>query len=513
MSAAFSISQVLKTPTHMCAKEVLGECLISGGELKSSKFETLAMCTLHALGLFFTMPLWVIGEAVEVFSTEGGAVFTDQVNLGEFDRDEVALDRDKTEYVGTAVSTFQATSNPQFCAGSAMHTAHSDPNLGLGQGVDILTLEGRNLHIHCLKEMNANSFRFSVEWADVNANGLDAYVQAAKHFSEHGFTLFITLDHWIGDGNPHLLEEEGDIANFVSYAEDVYHALRPYASCFLTFNEPTVEATGKYVRGVFPPHTTGDFWSARKLISLKLKAHREAHQALHLLEQTYTGAKAEGRLLVGLTHSAVRFESNSRWNIPARIIAFVMTYIFHESFLIDAERSRNSIDVLGVQFYARPQLGSDGSSAIDSIAEPNRYNPNGWMIEGMRYRFDPQGVLPILEEVWNRVCKPLIVSEIGCAGELFDHAPADENSDEHKKAVYYQVAIRAMRVAQDLGIPLIGAFFWTLFANLEWEHGYKPETNFAVLANDPHTKRIRRTEGYSVLSKAFQSSVYPKVTV
>ena len=50
------------------------------------------------------------------------------------------------------------------------------------------------------------------------------------------------------------------------------------------------------------------------------------------------------------------------------------------------------------------------------LAIKDEHNTDGWMIEGMHYRFDPQGSLPFLKEVYSQVKKPILVTEIGCTG-------------------------------------------------------------------------------------------------
>ncbi|MCH9611771.1 MAG: 6-phospho-beta-galactosidase [Chlamydiia bacterium] len=507
MSQLYTVSQGLKNPLHTCGRELIGECMIDGEHVRTSTVEIVARFALAAIAIWFTIPLWIAGELLEILTEEGKGHINEQIDLGEFTPDEAVLDPRKTEFVGTAVSTFQSTSDPKFCEGSKMHDALKNPELGLGKGVDILTQEGRELTIQYLKKMHANSFRFSVEWADVKQNGFDKYVEAAKHFHEQGFTLFVTLDHWIGDGDENIFESENDIEKFVEYAKGAYQALRPYTSRFLTFNEPTVAAMSKYVRGAFPPFHCGNLWAARRLVSLKLNAHRQTHAVLHQLEQTYRGAKAPGNFEVGLTHSTTRMEVHNRWNILARIAAFVLTYVYHESFLIDAERSKEQIDVMGVQYYSRPLLGANGLKPVDSISPPTKHNPEGWMIEDLRYRYDPEGVLPILREMYRRIGKPLVMTEIGLAGDI-DPACEDMSptSHEYRKQTYYRLALRAMRLAQDEGIPLRGALFWTLFPNLEWDFGYRPGASFGIVARDPNTGRHRETAGFKVLQQSFATT-------
>ncbi len=483
--------ETFKAPLHFSLEGVIGKFTLKESGILQ-KIHSVVMVILSAILLVLTIPLWSIGEIIHLCSKEGEKFFDDSVPLGNA---KEYLDPAKTKMLGTGLSTFQATSDPNFCKGSCVHDVLKDPKLGLGKGVDILTKSGRDTTITYLKKMNANTFRFSVEWADVNKNGFSKYIEAAKHFHSEGFKLVITLDHWVGNGKVNVFEDPADEKAFVDYSCNAYRALRPYASTFLTFNEPNVDAAQKYIMGELPPKQIMNFSAANRLVSLKLSVHEKTYDALNRLEKTYTGVKAPGELSVGISHQAIIMKANSRWNLIARIVAFILTYIFHRSFMEKLEKMQNKIDFLGVQYYCRPLAGRNGLKIVDSIATKNEHNPNGWMIEGMRYRFDPQGILPILKDVYKTIKKPILVTEVGCAGPY-----------EDRKARYYKIATKAMRAAQDQGIPLIGALYWTLFGNLEWQHGYNPETDFGILSRNIETNEIRKTKGFQFLSVACQNT-------
>ncbi len=547
MDQIFNCSQTLKTPLFNTTRAVLGEWMIQGVELRSStslqEIGSIASVSLNLIGMIFSIPLWLVGEALELCTKKGRDLFNDEVDLDDANLETITLDPEMTECMGTAVSTFQATNNPNFCAGTAIHTALMDPALGLGSGVDILTAHGREATANHLELMGANAFRFSVEWADVNKNGLDRYVKAAKYFHERGFKLMITLDHWIGNGRVDLFEREYDEDDFLNYASQVYYALRPFASRFLTFNEPNVDANQKYVMGDLPPKKIGRFWSSMQLSVLKLKAHRALYDRYQSLEELYQGPKNGEPLQIGLSHQAVCMVAASRWNLIARIVSFVMTHTFHESFMRIAEQPemKRTLDFLGVQFYARPMVGSNGWKIVDSIAVPTKQNPQAWMVEGMRYRFDPAGILPVLQNIHSRLEKPLMVTETGTAGEINPHVTGltyrssvsyiDEYYDyrgyamdrpdmpdldhksitysqemETRKANYYRFSLLAIRKAQDLGIRITGLFLWTLFDNLEWQHGYKPGCLFGILARDRDSGIVRITEGFETIRQIFSNT-------
>ncbi len=544
MNNLFACSQTLKLPLQFTTRQVLGEWMMRGIELRSSagfqKISAVASVALSLIGMVFSMPLWAVGEVLEVCTKQGRALFNDVVDLDDQPVETIELHPQMTECMGTAVSTFQATSDPSFCVGSVLHGALKASALGLGGGVDILTDEGRMQTADRLEQMGSNAFRFSVEWADVKKNGLARYVETARYFHERGFKVMITLDHWMGDGSIDIFEKPGDQEAFVEYAESVYLAFRQYVSLFLTFNEPNVDSNQKYVMGDLPPKKMGRFWSSMKLSVLKLKAHRAVYDKFQELEERYPGVKNEAPLQVGLSHQAISMIADSRLNVIARVVAFVITHTFHESFMRIAEQPdmKRTIDFLGVQFYAMPKAGRNGWQIVDSIATPSRQNPNAWMVEGMRYRFNPEGILPVLQSIDHRLHKPMMVTETGSAGEINPHVEslASRDSSSHlnqyfkqdslptvspvlldldiesvshsrememRKATYYRYSLLAIRKAQDLGIRVTGVFLWTLFDNLEWQHGYKPGCLFGILARDRDSGVVRITEGFETIRRIF----------
>ena len=544
MNLFFDCSQALKCPLYTTTRGAMGEWMMRGVELRPStcfqRIWSVASVSLHLIGMVFSMPLWVVGEALEICTKKGRALFNDEVDLADQDLETITLHPEMTECMGTAVSTFQATSNPNFCKGSALHDSLKDPTLGLGGGVDILTPEGAKQTADRLEQMGSNAFRFSVEWADVKKNGLNRYTTSARYFHDRGFKVMITLDHWMGDGSVDIFEKPGDHEAFVSYATDVYLALRPYASKFLTFNEPNVDANQKYVMGDLPPKKVGRFWSSMQLSVLKLKAHRAVYDRFQKLEESYRGPKNSDPLQVGLSHQAIWMVAASRWNIIARVVAFVITHTFHESFMRIAGQPemKRTLDFLGVQFYAQPKAGRNGWQIVDSIATPTKQNPNAWMVKGMKYRFNPEGILPVLQSIHDRLHIPIMVTETGSAGEInpqvqsralrkpdshlnhyydassnivmppaaitLDRKSVDYSREmEMRKATYYRYSLLAIRKAQDLGIRVTGVFLWTLFDNLEWQHGYTPGCAFGILARSRTSGIVRITEGFETIRRIF----------
>ncbi len=184
-----------------------------------------------------------------------------------------------------------------------------------------------------------------------------------------------------------------------------------------------------------------------------------------------------------MTHQALKFVPYSQYNYISRIVCYVMTAVFHERFMHWAEKNQESIDLLGVQYYARPLIGGWIPGSICQEDET--------MVESMQFRFDPKGILPVLTEVSQRLPNvPLIVTETGTAGS------AD-------KKTYFENSLLAVRDAQDTGINVIGYMPWTLYGNFEWAHGFSREHDFGVIERNPSTGERTQRDAYQVISDVF----------
>lgn len=518
-----AVEDLLKGPLQYCATQVLGNCLPDEpenptylGNLSRRVYSVAAAAAFTACSVVST-PFWLAGDIVE-WIREGDKQFQDGVELPPKPREEISLDPAKTEMMGFSVSTYQNTSNKDFCKKSDWgvysdkHFKDEKAHLAPGQGVDILTDSGMKTAADAALRANSNTIRFSVEWPDVlNENGsfnevaMQRYVQTANYFKTRGLTPIVSLHHFVtplGNSGRSLFETRDGIDKFVEFSAYAYGKLKEHVEHFVTFNEANVNSVENYILGDFPAAGKGNFWMSAHVTKNMLEAHKKVYEKLHDL--------AEGNAVnVGMTHQALRFIPSSRWNYIARITSFVFTYAFHESFMQWAEKNTNSLDFLGIQYYTAPLLGG---YIPDSICRENEE-----MVEPMRFRFHPQGILPVLEEMNARLGSnlPLIITEAGTAGRNIVKA---ENDDERaalkkmdgRRAKYITDFTQAVREAQDRGVNVTGCMLWTLFGNFEWPHGFSKDHDFGFIARDVETKQTRDTEGFKVLADIFERTFAAK---
>ena len=460
------------------------------------------------MGIFYclltivSIPPWCIGDLLEWIAL-GNRPFENPVDPLPTDGPS-GLDPLKTQYMGASISTYQYSSDPEFCKRSdwgrynETHFQGEDQHKAFGQGVDILTENGRAAILHTLQLEESNALRFSVEWADImnddgsfNDVAMQRYVEAAKVFKDQEIELFITLHHFttpLDEAGHSLFESPSAIDKFVDYAAYVYENMRPYATKFVTFNEPNVNGVENYILGDFPALGKGNFWKHTQVVRTMLEAHKRVYDKLHTLA-------GDTKVEVGITHQALRFIPGSRWNIFARIISYVFTYVFHESFLQWAEANRSKLDFLGVQYYTMPYLAGFPPDSTCGAGE--------MMVDVMRFRFYPQGILSVLEEVADRLGNdiPLLVTETGTAGP--NHPDIKDEMDE-RRATYFRQSLAAACKAQEK-LHLIGYLYWGIFKNFEWAHGFGDQ-DFGNYLFKKEISGVSPTEGALVIQEAFKTT-------
>ena len=131
--------------------------------------------------------------------------------------------------------------------------AHTEGNISNGDTGDVAcdSYHRYGEDIALMREMNLNSYRFSIAWPRIqpsgrgvmNPKGLDFYRALVDALLDAGIRPFPTLYHW---DLPQALEDAGgwperDLAGrFADYAEGVTRALGDRVSDWMVFNEPNV---------------------------------------------------------------------------------------------------------------------------------------------------------------------------------------------------------------------------------------------------------------------------------
>ncbi len=507
------LSETFKQPLNNIGTLILGQCYLheNNGDpqllILIKKVCTVALVIFFSLVAITAIPIWVVGDVIEAIDI-GNQPF--ERRTFPIPDHPTSLDPKMTEFLGSSLSTYQNTNDPEFCKGSDWQNyveknfTGDKAHLAPGMGVDILTEEGLNLLIASTLEMNGNTLRFSVEWADIrnkdgsfNEVAMEQYVKVARKLKKSGITPFVTLHHFVTPLDKQgrmLFESPKGVDEYLKFATYVYDHLSDHVEHFFTFNEPHVNGVENYIRGVFPAAGIANFYTYTQVTNRKLEAHKLVHRELHSM------AEKKGKTVhVGLTHQAVMFETTSRWNYLARAVAFVFTYLFHDNFMNWAVNNTSSLDLLGIQYYSKPLLSG--------IIPDSTCREGEEMVEPMHFRFYPKGIYDILQDVHNQLGNrvSLLITETGTAGKN-DVKGSDNDTMDKRRKDYFTESIEATRAIQDLGINVIGYLFWSLFRNFEWAFGCSEKHDFGMIAINPETRETRPTAGFTAIQEIFANT-------
>jgi beta-glucosidase len=348
--------------------------------------------------------------------------------------------------------------------------------------------------IALLKNLNFNTYRFSVEWARIepsegvfDAGQLDHYRSMVDSTLKAGMTPMVTLNHftlpkwvakqggWLWDRTPALFER---------YVRRVVQALGDDVTWYCTINEPGVVSLGGYMGAfAFPPGTHG-LGNWKRSIAGLVEGHKLARAAVKEIRPNAQ---------VGMTHAMQEWEGNDGgW----RVIGY-MRGMYEDVFL---EACRDD-EFVGVQTYTRTRIELPGFAGVlgaaafrfppterllawlpvklqrsatnsppaSSSADAVRRTQMGW-------EFRPQAAAATVRRVHELMPgKAIIVTEHGVA--TADDAERIEFITEGLKALYWTI--------KD-GVNLRGYIHWSAFDNFEWAHGYAMQ--FGLIGVDRTTQ-------------------------
>lgn len=358
------------------------------------------------------------------------------------------------------------------------------------------TAEGCKEFSDRLKKLGVNSYRFSVEWSQIqptqytfDQDVLAIYINLCKHLRDEGIIPMVTLHHfseptWFHDLGS--FEKEENIAYFVDFSSRVFEQMtqdykgKPLVEHVCTINEPEAEATLRYGLGQFSPGK----YAAVETMGIFLKTVLKAHVAVYAVLK-----KMNPRVNVGIVHAAFDFIPSNTLVYPVtryinRIMNEAPFRFFSEGkfelkvpFLcnIVEEGLDAKTDFVGLQYYARPIVGFTGSTV----------QHDGEAMTDMWFREDPAGLYEAILSAHKAYKAPVIITENGIS----------THSDEQRSR-YMLRALYATQKAQEVigKNNLQGYFAWSFCDNFEWTFGLDPQRFGAYGVEKIDGKRVLAQE-------------------
>lgn len=441
----------------------------------TEKITTYSKQFFHGAYSIFKLPIAVASDTIRYLRAPAQPEPSPSLPLSPFsDRDIIDL----PEEIGVATAEYQvngAINHPNTNWAEWEVLGHIEDGQLSGKALD--HWHNREAVINRIKDLGIKHYRFSVERSALEPTEGQFDLQALEHYADFcrellaaGIKPMITLHHFT---DPLWFYHKGGFENpdnidgFIEYAKLVFNHLSPYVKTWATFNETNVYTFSGYIMGEFPPGKTMDLDTAGHVLHQMLIAHTKAYNAL---KQETNGSDCE----IGITHQFLRFKSYHTYN-PIEsltckffneiqhdvVMRFFKEGVFDYRFPFMANiyeehpEATNSLDFIGVQYYARPLISMDRKQGMVSTHE------EGGKMTNMPYRFDPKGLEPILEEAAT-LKKPIYITEIGI------DAKTPEDQEE-----YYATALKVVSKMRRQGVDIKGLYFWSLDDNFEWALGWK----------------------------------------
>lgn len=304
-----------------------------------------------------------------------------------------------------------------------------------------------NADIACLKELNANAYRFSVDWSRIEPSegkfdeeALEYYLIFLKKLRAHGIEPLVTLWHWT---LPLWLKDRGGwesqktVNCFRRFVEKTVSYLNPEVNFWATLNEPMVYASQSYLSGEWPPQKKNPlaFW---RVINNLAAAHRVAYMVIKKIDQNNK---------VGIAKHNIYFEAANN-KIINRGLKFLADWWWNFRFL---NKIKNHQDFIGLNYYFHSLINH-------GFKQPFQYEKKSDLEWGLH----PEGIYYLLKDL-KRYGLPIYITENGLA----------DRGDQHR-SWYIEEILKNVHRAISEGVEVKGYFHWSLIDNFEWAAGFHP---------------------------------------
>lgn len=312
-----------------------------------------------------------------------------------------------------------------------------------------------NADIKCLKDLNCNSYRFSVDWSRIEPEegrfdneALEYYREFIVKLRAHNIEPFVTLWHW---PIPLWLSEKGGFENkeivsyFKKFVEKTATYLNTEVNFWITLNEPMVYTSQSYLVGEWPPQKKNPI-ATYFVINNLVAAHKTAYEVLK---------KIDNNNQVGVAKHNMYFEAAP--GFVNKILKKLADWWWNFRFL---DKIKNHQDFIGLNYYFHNLINYGFSKQFSYEKKSD-----------LEWGLHPEGIRFVLGDL-KKYNKPVYITENGLA----------DRGDQHR-AWYIKEILNNVHAAIEDGVTVKGYFHWSLIDNFEWAEGFKPrfglyEVNF-----------------------------------
>ncbi|KAE9593297.1 hypothetical protein Lal_00029066 [Lupinus albus] len=397
-----------------------------------------------------------------------------------------------------------------------------------------------------MKDMNLDSYRFSISWSrilpngkvsgGINQEGVNYYNNLINELLANGIKPLVTLFHW---DLPQGLEDEYGgflspliVKDFQDYAEICFKEFGDRVKFWVTLNEPWSYSSNGYANGRMAPGRCSSWLNPNctggdSSIEPYIVTHYQllAHSAAVRVYKTKFQESQKGSIGITLVANWYLPLSDTKLDQKAaeRAIDFMYGWYMDPLTFGDypksmrslvrtrlpkftAEQSKQlkgSFDFIGLNYYSStyasdaPHLSNARPSyATDALFDP-AFERNGKPI-GIKVASDwlyvyPRGIRDLLLYTKEKYNNPLIYITENGINEFNDPTLSVEEAlmdtfriDYHYRHLFY------LRSAIRSGANVKGYYVWSLFDNFEWFSGYTVRFGMTFVDYKNENKRYKK---------------------
>lgn len=303
-----------------------------------------------------------------------------------------------------------------------------------------------NADIACLKEINANAYRFSVDWSRIepqegkfDEQALSYYKELVKKLRANGIEPFLTIWHWplpIWVSSRGGWESARTVELFKNFVSKLAAYLSKDINFWITLNEPMAYASQSYLVGEWPPQKKS-FIAAWKVISNLIKAHRVAYSIIK---------QADPSNQVGIAKHNIYFEAGP--GFINKVLKYAADWWWNFRFL---DKIKEHQDFIGLNYYFHSFINYGFNKQFSYEKKSD-----------IEWGLHPEGIKYLLKDL-KKYDKPVYITENGLA----------DKGDQHR-SWYIKEILKSVYEAIREGVLVKGYFHWSLIDNFEWAAGFKP---------------------------------------
>jgi beta-glucosidase len=161
--------------------------------------------------------------------------------------------------------------------------------------------------------------------------------------------------------------------------------------------------------------------------------------------------------------------------------------------ILDFLAKRKALDYIGVNFYSRNLIETEGWTVEELLTRVCRKKHNNLEKNSLGWEIYPVGIYKIL--VWlKKYNLPVFILENGICTE-----------DDSQRWAFIRQHLEYVHKAIQEGTKVIGYIHWALMDNFEWDKGFSPR--FGLVGIDYKTYQRVVKESASKLSEVFKNNI------